>query len=49
MKKMVKKSGDVMEMSNLHLKECLKECKMSKRQYSAITADNFTELKTEIL
>lgn len=49
MKKMVKKSGDIMEMSNLHLKECLKECKMSKRQYSETTADNFTELKTEIL
>lgn len=44
---MVKKSGAIMEMSNLHLKECLKECKMSKRQYSEITADNFTELKTE--
>lgn len=49
MKKMVKKSGDIMEMSNLHLKECLKECKMSKRQNSEITADNLTELKTEIL
>lgn len=46
-KKMVKKPGDIMEMPNPHLKECLKECKMTKRQYSEITADNFPELKRD--